>query len=283
VSDRGVAPLLETLQSPNLCDSAWADFLDSYSSVLYQTARACTSNEDAAADCYLYICEGLAKNGFRRLLKFKPDGNASFTTWLRVVARNLCMDWHRSQSGRARPFKSLQRLSPLELEVYTCRFIRGASQEETLQRLEPLFPQINFSALSDIEERLQQSLSSRQQWILGSRKQSEFSTSAAAADEAGDADMVDVADSRPNQEAWLVDREQQAQLQKSLASLPTQERLLVQLRFEQDLSLNEIARLCGLEDAQRVNRRLTAILTKLRVTMAVKNPRKIWHRVRAIG
>jgi len=282
VSDRGVAPLLEGLQSPNLCDGTWEEFLDSYSPVLYQTARACTSNEDAAADCYLYICEGLAKNGFRRLLKFKPDGNAPFTTWLRVVARNLCMDWHRSQSGRLRLFKALQSLPPLELEVYTRRFVQGTSQEETLQQLKSLFPQVSISEISDIEQRLQRSLSSRQQWILGARRRSEFSTSVAQSEESN-ADMMDVADSRPNQEAWVADREQQAQLQKGLASLTAQERLIVQLRFEQDLSLDEIARLCGLEDAQRVHRTLAAILKRLRVTMAVKNPRKIWDRVRSIG
>jgi len=282
VSDRGVAPLLEGLQSPNLCDGTWEEFLDSYSPVLYQTARACTSNEDAAADCYLYICQGLAKNGFRRLLKFKPDGNAPFTTWLRVVARNLCMDWHRSQSGRLRLFKALQSLPPLELEVYTRRFVEGTSQEETLQQLKSLFPQVSISEISDIEQRLQRSLSSRQQWILGARRRSEFSTSVAQSEESN-ADMMDVADSRPNQEAWVADREQQAQLQKGLASLTAQERLIVQLRFEQDLSLDEIARLCGLEDAQRVHRTLAAILKRLRVTMAVKNPRKIWDRVRSIG
>ena len=282
MSDRGVAPLLEGLQSPNLCDGTWEEFLDSYSPVLYQTARACTSNEDAAADCYLYICQGLAKNGFRRLLKFKPDGNAPFTTWLRVVARNLCMDWHRSQSGRLRLFKALQSLPPLELEVYTRRFVEGTSQEETLQQLKSLFPQVSISEISDIEQRLQRSLSSRQQWILGARRRSEFSTSVAQSEESN-ADMMDVADSRPNQEAWVADREQQAQLQKGLASLTAQERLIVQLRFEQDLSLDEIARLCGLEDAQRVHRTLAAILKRLRVTMAVKNPRKIWDRVRSIG
>lgn len=278
----GVAPLLEALRSPNSCGEAWTEFLDSYSPVLYQTARACSSNEDAAADCYLFICEGLAKNGFRRLLKFKPDGNASFVTWLRVAARNLCMDWHRCHSGRLRPFKSLWGFSPLEIEVYTSRFVHAASQEETLQRLKPLFPHVSLGEISHIEERLQESLSSRQRWILASRKPCEFSTSAVA-DGESDADMVDLADSRPNQEACLVDREQQAQLQRSLAFLPAQERLLVQLRFEQDLSLDDIAQLCGLEDAQRVHRRLTAILTKLRLTMAGKNPRKIWHRVRAIG
>ena len=283
MSNRGVAPLLEALRSPNSCGDAWVEFLEWHSPVLYQTARVCTSNEDAAADCYLHICEGLAANGFRRLLKFKPDGNASFVTWLRVVARNLCMDWHRSRSGRLRMFKPLQRLPPLDLEVYTSRFVQGASQEETLQRLQSLFPQVSIDEISEIEQRLQQLLSSRQQWILGTRRQSEFTLSVAAADEEHDPDTVEVADSRPNQEARLADQEQHAQLEKSLASLRGQERLLVQLRFEQDLSLDEIALLCGLEDAQRVHRRLAAILRKLRLTMAVKNPRKIWSRVRVIG
>jgi RNA polymerase sigma factor (sigma-70 family) len=148
--------------------------------------------------------------------------------------------------------------------------------------LKSLSPQVTIAEISEIEQRLQQSLSSRQRWILGSRKQSEFST-LPAPNEDSVADMVNVADSRPNQEAWLADREQQGQLQNSLASLPAQERLLVQLRFEHDLSLDEIARLCGLEDAQRVHRKLAAVLKKLRVTMTVKNPRKIWSRVRAIG
>jgi DNA-directed RNA polymerase specialized sigma subunit len=51
---------------------------------------------------------------------------------------------------------------------------------------------------------------------------------------------------------------------KSLSGLPAQERLLVQLRFEQDLSLDEIARIVGLGDAQRVHRQIGAVLQKLR-------------------
>jgi RNA polymerase sigma factor (sigma-70 family) len=265
VSDHGIVLLLEALQSPSSRD-AWEEFLDSYSGVLYQIARACTSNDDAAADCYLHICEQLAQSRFRRLLKFKPDGTASFTTWLRVVARNLCFDWHRSQSGRPRPFKSLQRLSGLELEVYNWRFVKGSTQEETLQQLESVYPGVSLSEISSIEERLQGSLTSRQQWILGARRESKLTPVAV---ESGDGEdrVVDVADPRPNQETQLADQQQQALLQKSFSDLPAQERLLLQLRFEQELSLHEIARLCGLQDAQQVHRRLAAILKKLRRAM----------------
>jgi RNA polymerase sigma factor (sigma-70 family) len=267
VDPRGVAPLLQGLRSPDTSGDAWAEFLETYSPVLYQTARACTLDNDAAADCYLHICERLCRNGFRRLLKFKPEGSASFTTWLRVVARNLCFDWHRSQSGRPRPFKSVHRLSPLELEIYEARIVRGASQEETLHGLELRFPKLGVPELSEIEGRLQASLSSRQQWILATRQRREVGPAVAVADEEGEPLGIDVVDTRPSQETWLAEQQMQAQLQSSLLSLPAQELLLLRLRFEQELSLDEIARLCGLQDAQRVHRTLAAVLKKLRKTM----------------
>ena len=265
MSDRGIEGLLEALQSPNP-RNAWEEFLDSYSYILYQTARACTSNDDAAADCYLHTCERLAQNGFRRLLKFKPEGSASFPTWLRVVARNLCFDWHRCQSGRPRPFKFLQRLSGLELEVYNRRFVEGATQQDTLQHLELLYPGVSLPELTSIEERLQSSLTSRQQWILGTRRLSHFAPVAVQSEE-GESRLIDVADPRPDQETQLADHQEQAQLEKGFSSLPAPERLVLQLRFEQELSLQEIARLCGMQDAQQVHRRLAAILKKLRRAM----------------
>jgi len=42
---------------------------------------------------------------------------------------------------------------------------------------------------------------------------------------------------------------------------------VLQFRFERDLSLEEVARLCGLGDGQRVHRKLTAVLKKLRSLM----------------
>jgi DNA-directed RNA polymerase specialized sigma subunit len=40
--------------------------------------------------------------------------------------------------------------------------------------------------------------------------------------------------------------------------------LILRLRFDDELSLDEISQLAGLGDAQRVHRRLTSILEKLR-------------------
>ena len=242
------------------------DFLELYGAVLYHTALAHTANEDAAADCYVYICEQLVDNRFKRLLKFDPEGDASFATWLRVVARNLCFDWHRKYSGRQRPFKSLGSLSPLELEIYKLRFAQRASQEETVQQVTKAFPRVGADEIFAIEERLRRSLNARQHWILSTRRQDQHSAVAIATDDA-EPEIFEVADSQPNQETFFLTTERQAQLRKLVASLPSEERLLLQLRFEQDLSLAEVAKLCGLGDGQRVHRRITAILKKLRFAM----------------
>lgn len=243
------------------------EFLDLYGPVLYHTALAHTPSNDAAADCYVYICGRLSDNHFKRLLKFKPKGNASFTTWLRVVTRNLCFDWHRGHSGRHRPFKALGDLSPLELEIYRLRFAQGASQDETIQQITMVFPDVGADEVFAIEERLQRSLNARQRWILSTRRQAQLSTTIAIAAEEADPEAIEIVDPQPNQETVFLTTEQQSQLRKVVASLPAEERLLLQLRFEQDLSLDEVARLCNLGDGQRVHRRITAVLKKLRFAM----------------
>jgi RNA polymerase sigma factor (sigma-70 family) len=266
LGDPNVAILQEDLRSSN-APAAWEAFLGQYSPVLYQTALAYSDDEDGAANCFLHICEQLSRNSFRRLLKFKPDGSANFTTWLRVVARNLCFDWHRTQMGRRRPFKSLQSLSSLELDVYDCRFERGLSVEETLQRLCPTSPDLDPNRLVEIERRIEHSLNSRQRWILSTRQKSTFSARVVPLTEEEEESLAQVADTRLDQESLIACREQSALLKKCVAQLPSDERLLVQLRFEQELSFDEIAHLTGLGDAQRAHRRIVAILKKLRVGM----------------
>jgi hypothetical protein len=85
-----IGPLLAKLRSEE-GQAGWEEFLLQYSPALYQTARTLAHDEDDVADCFVHICEQLAKDRFGRLLRFKPDGAASFLTWLRVVARNSAM------------------------------------------------------------------------------------------------------------------------------------------------------------------------------------------------
>ena len=261
----GIAELLQRLRSPDPLP-AWREFLDEYSPILYKAASACTTDTDAAADCYVSICEQLADNSFRRLQKFQPDGRASFTTWLWVVARNLCFDWHRKRTGRFRPFRSIQRLSRLELEIYTCRFERGLSHEQTLEQLLPGSPGLDLVQLSKLEKHVESSLTSRHRWLLSTRSHP-VGGAASVMTDGDEPDIDQIPDGRSDQEDLLLKEQERAQIRKSVAALPKFERLLVQLRFEEDLSLAEIASLTGLGDAQRVHRQITAALKKIRAAL----------------
>lgn len=265
--DRAIAAILGELRSSNAGD-AWAEFLGSYGPILYHTSLSYTRGDDAAADCYVHICERLSDDGFKRLLKFKLDGTATFSTWLRVVARNLCLDWHRKRFGRHRPFRALGDLSPLEMEIYRLRFAQGVSQEETVQQLLRVFPAVDTDEIFAIEERLQKSLNARQRWLLSSRRHLHINSVVSTdGEEEGSSLAVEVADPQPDQESVFVKTEQRAKMRRLVASLPADERLLLQLRFEQELSLDEIAGLSGLGDGQRVHRKIAAILAKLRFAL----------------
>src|SRR2546430_8378739 len=94
--------------------------------------------------------------------------------------------------------------------------------------LESTFPGVSLSELAVIEGRLHSSLSSRQHWILSARKQLAFSKNIAAVGGEEREHSIDVVDPRADQETFIIGRQQQAQLEKCVESLPTDERLILQ-------------------------------------------------------
>ena len=268
-SDSPISPLLAQLSSSD-AQAAWEDFLVQYGTTIYQAVRPSAREEEEVADCFVFVCEKLAENGCRRLLRFKPEGVASFVTWLRVVVRNLCFDWHRSVLGRPRPFKFLQELSAMELEVYYCKFEGRLSSEETLRRLHTTWPALTENTLDQIESRIAESLTPRQRWILSTRLAPKKATSLDA-DEDDETPFMEIVDTTPGPEAAILSEQRQRQLEHCLEALLPDERLIVRLRFEDELSLQEIAHLVGLGDAQRVQRRLLAVIKILREAMEKNN------------
>jgi RNA polymerase sigma factor (sigma-70 family) len=136
--------------------------------------------------------------------------------------------------------------------------------------------------LTDIEGRIENSLNPRQHWLLSGWKQRESGVSISDSEEETWDEVAFAIDKGPNPERMAVDRQQRARLHKSVGLLPPIEQLIVHLRFEEELSLSEIAGLTGLGDAQRVHRRIAAILQKLRAAMEARNDRKISDYVRVI-
>jgi RNA polymerase sigma factor (sigma-70 family) len=261
--DSSPATILKDLRS-NRSREAWAEFLHQYSPVIFQTCQYATSDVDQAADCFLFACEHLSKNNFRRLLRFRPEGAATFSTWLRVVVRHLCLDWYRKQFGRARLFRSIARLSHLDGEVYRCRYEHGLSMDDTFLSLSPNFPGLTMEQLAAAEEQVQKSLNSRQLWLMGTRKAQLQMQPHDSSVDLMEAPMNEPVDPRPDQESMFFDRERENRVWQAVGKLPKPDRLLIRMRFGEGLSLEEIADLTGLSDAQRVHRRITSVLARLR-------------------
>jgi RNA polymerase sigma factor (sigma-70 family) len=263
---RPVEQMLISLASEDW-GQAWSDFLESYSPLILQVVHQFEHEEDRADECFLFVCEQLSTNRCWRLRRFKLGGPAKFSTWLRVVARNLCLDWRRREIGRPRVLRSVSRLGVLDQQVVDCVYERCMSLRETLLSLQAYDPKLTQEQLSDSLERVRERLNPRQLWLLGRRRTKVQSLERDSA--TGDGSVAtQIADPDPSPEALAETAERRAALTVALSRLDKDERLILRLRYEEGLTLDQVSRVAGLGNAQRADRRIREILARLRDEMS---------------
>jgi RNA polymerase sigma factor (sigma-70 family) len=255
--------ILEKLGSPD-AGEAWASFLETYGGIIFQVIRRFESDGDEAADCFQFVCERFCEARFRRLRRFQASGPAKFTTWLRAVVRNLCLDWQRRRFGRPRLFRSVARLSDLDQQVFRLVHARGLSEQEALLHLAPLFPGLTPQLISQAIERINGALTSNQNWLLRTRKASGRKPSVNPAD---DDQRTETASTERDPETLAISAERIKLLGRALRKLPATEKLVLRLRFEEEMTLEQIAKLLQLGNAQRVDRQIKRILSGLRAEL----------------
>jgi len=195
-----------------IAEDAWTEFLHAYARIVVQVISVCERDSENRHECFVYACEQLCRNQFHRLRQFQPGGPATFSTWLRAVVRNLCIDWQR-RAARHR----------LVIDPY-----------------------------------------------LGSH-----AAKPADVEPAGENDPAEeLADPSPDPESLAVKREEILTLGSGLRFLTAQQQLALRLRFQQELTLLEIARILNLKNAQAADRFLQETIALLRRTV---NPRANFH------
>jgi RNA polymerase sigma factor (sigma-70 family) len=157
-------------------------------------------------DGYAYVLEALRADDYRRLRAYTADGRGKFSTWLVVVARRLCLDFHRKRYGRERDVGSDSR----ELRAARKRLVDLVGDEIDPANLSPsgTDPAIELQA-----------------------------------------------------------RDRASAIETTLGALSARDRLLLTLRFEDDLSAREIAQVMGFATPFHVYRRLNALLAELRLAL----------------
>jgi RNA polymerase sigma factor (sigma-70 family) len=209
-------------------------------------------------DAFLFVCEKLIDNQFRRLRRYTPASDASFDSWLRTVVARLCVDFHRSRLGRLRPTRSVLAMGDLHQRVFTCRFGQQMNIAECLATLRPEFPELNELRLAAVIAELNNSLDSAQHWRLKVRQHGFVSLQDASVESQAELQSCAVG---PEQVA--INQEDKARLAAALARLPPQDRLLLRARLEQELPLREVARIAGLSDPYQARYRIDRAIEHL--------------------
>lgn len=245
---------------------AWPEFLREYAPVLLQVARDVERDPDAVSDAFLFICEQLAARRCAKLRQFNPDGTASFLTWLRVVAWNLAIDARRRRLGRFRPLAAIRGLPLLQQRLFRLRHEEGLTFDQAFATLQPEFPGLMPAALNDADEQVARRLDSRQRWLLATRRPRVESMDSVL-DESGAEVTLELQDEAPDPQWRLLAEQDRARLTQALARLEPAERLLLQLRYEEGLTLARVAHVCGLKDPWAADRRLRDLLGRLRASL----------------
>jgi RNA polymerase sigma factor (sigma-70 family) len=186
-------------------EAAWDELIAKHTRLLLAVARSFGGGRDEAMERYAYMLEKLYESDFRRLRSFDPESGASFSTWLTITTRRLCLDHYRSRYGRQRPTVS-----------------------DEVDPLRALRRRIMDSVSSDVD-----------------------------ADSISDSALI------PGDTKAVID-ERDAALRAELARLAPRDRLLLALRFEDDLSASRISGILGLPTPFNVYRRLNIVLGRLR-------------------
>ena len=266
-SGNSVAKLLHKLSTQE-AGAAWSEFLDCYAQLIMNTANQFEYHPDRIDECFLFVCEKLNDNGFRRLLNFNTRGTAKFRTWLTTVTFNLCVDWHRQEFGRVSMLPAISALPVIDQSVYRLVIEQGMSRETCYQTLSADFPDLTRELITIALKRITSTLTPRQRWQISVQN---LGRRQAGPDPLqGQVALLPDPESGPEMEAQI-EQELDA-LQHAISKLPAKQRLLLQLRFQEGLSLKKIAQLTQLGDTNRVWRRIQAAITVLREHFSTSNP-----------
>jgi RNA polymerase sigma factor (sigma-70 family) len=261
ISEKSDVSLLGQLKTPNAW-TAWTEILNRYAPLIMKTASQFEYQQDRKNDCFLFVSEKLSEAGFKRLLKFNPRRNASFRTWLITVIFNLCIDWHRKEFGRAYLLPAISALPGFDQLVFRYSFEQGMSSLDCLQALSTEFPDVTRQQLSRAIIRVHGVLTPRQRWQIGVRHRRKRRSSELSHDSTNqDVDHLPTPTENP---AIMAQKQQELDaLKAALANLSTRQQLLLHLRFQTGLTLDQIAQFVGFGDSARAWRHIEKALKAL--------------------
>ncbi|MGD8393860.1 MAG: sigma-70 family RNA polymerase sigma factor [Candidatus Eiseniibacteriota bacterium] len=241
-------------------EAAWRRLVDTYSGLILALIARYTPHQDARMDAYLYVLEQLAMDDMRRIRRYGQGRVArpcQFTTWLKLVVRNLYFDWFRHRHGRKSVPKEIQKLSEREQRTFKLVYWDGHSPREAFEVFRTNDPKVTYEEflefLSEVDGRLtgiNRAKIHRDYLRAVGPLSLDLDPDAGPPVEA----QARVESVRPDREAELA--EQRRALWALLSELPPEEQLLIRLRFYEGMTAKQIAAAIGSSKPMEIYRRI---------------------------
>lgn len=260
MDDKALIDLFET--NP---ERGYQELLDRYTPVLLRMIRRFLKDPDDIMETYTAICERLRNNDFQALRNFRI--NSELTPWLSVVVANACRDRFRKQRVVSAPQSVISKLNDRQKYVFKYYYQDQLPHEDIAELIKS-----NYRipcTVSDVTRDVQQIndlLSVNKRWhLLAALRANRPTVSFEDLAEAGiqPVDKTTLLDHQGDG----VDEENLADLQRAIGSLDAEDQLLIQLRYEQGMRANQIAKVMKFDNQKYVYTRLRTIVNRLRRQM----------------
>ncbi len=245
------------LTQPSL---AYVELLERYTSVILRMVRRSFRDQDEVMEVYTAVCERLRAGDYVALRRFRVG--VPIMPWLSVVVANACRDRLRRKHVGAVPKSLARHLDPREQLIYRYHFGHRVPPEDVAEMVARQGLPCSPLDVVKTVERIQSLLGTAQRYRLLRGIAAKRTTE--SLDDLVEQGLERATDPGEGLDEALAERETVDLLGESLRALTHEDQLLVQLRFEQELSAPEIAQILGMPDYKVVYTRLRTILNRLR-------------------
>ncbi len=258
--------LSRLFREDKLSEAAWGEFLRRYSNLILKIIWRYKRNYDEVMEQYVVICSKLLENHFRILKKYQTDFNGlrpKFSTWLTTVVNNLCIDIYRRSHGRRRfprGIKNLPKEDRLFFELYYWKRLSLEEISDIMNLSSKPDSESVHDKLTHIESLLTRT--PRPQNVLWQKDTISFD------EETYMPETVDTA----VYEDGIDESDLSTKIESLIANLSVQEKVVVRLRFWENLSAREISEIIHIKPYYKVYSILDKALESIRNNVYVTNP-----------
>lgn len=246
-------------------EKAWHLFIEKHADFIFTTLRRNGFDQDDVSDCFIYICEKLCEQDFRRLKTVQYVGQkGDITPWLNQVTKRLSVNWFWLVNGRKRLPKPIEEMPERQQKIFKFYFWQGQTPSGVYEsmRLEQE-KDLELADVFDSLEKIFATLSDKKLWNLlsGVLRMSKPLSIDKQDEETGLS--IEITDDKPLPEQVLTEKEESKILSDALKTLSPREKLVTKMRYEDTLSVADISGILNLEERE-VRNLLKSSLYKLR-------------------